>query len=240
MYIRPESYSMSLISIIFSASLLCPFKCCQAMYFGVVSSLDIFKLKFCMHLLFSYAYHMLCPSRYLNFSNLYLHITIGQITWQVVITGIGQLNEMLIAGFPGDSTKLSSNAADVLSVDQLAAELGSVALDWKTLRNIRECICSTPFDHFSRKVRFFILFYRWYPYFYTPWIQSLKNHMSTLSKIVFVHPPIPLENISIVCPVLSFQALTWPTRVGGQIGCSVKNRMRLHTFTKCTLDLLRL
>jgi myotubularin-related protein 6/7/8 len=65
---------------------------------------------------------------------------------------------MLVAGLPGDSTKFSSNAADVLSVDQLAAELGSVALDWKTLRNIRECVCSTPFDHFSRKVRFFYFF----------------------------------------------------------------------------------
>ena len=42
--------------------------------------------------------------------------------------------------------------ADGLSMDQLAAELASVALDWKTLRNIRECGCSTPFDHFSRKV----------------------------------------------------------------------------------------
>ncbi|KAJ4446902.1 hypothetical protein ANN_13603 [Periplaneta americana] len=52
----------------------------------------------------------------------------------------------------GDSTKVSSNPADVLSVEQLAAELNSVALDWKTLRNIRECVCSTPFDHFSRKV----------------------------------------------------------------------------------------
>jgi hypothetical protein len=71
---------------------------------------------------------------------------------------------MLIAGLPGDSTKLSSNAADVLSVDQLAAELGSVALDWKTLRNIRECVCSTPFDHFSRKVRVFF-FYHWYQNF---------------------------------------------------------------------------
>ncbi|KAG7165960.1 Myotubularin-related protein 8-like [Homarus americanus] len=30
-------------------------------------------------------------------------------------------------------------------------ELSSVALDWKTFRNVRECSCSTPFDHFSRK-----------------------------------------------------------------------------------------
>ncbi|XP_066999701.1 myotubularin-related protein 8 isoform X4 [Anabrus simplex] len=40
---------------------------------------------------------------------------------------------------------------EILSVDQLTNELDSVALDWKTLRNIRECVCSTPFDHFSRK-----------------------------------------------------------------------------------------
>lgn len=42
-------------------------------------------------------------------------------------------------------------SVELISVDQLAQELNSVALDWKTLRNIRECICSTPFDHFSRK-----------------------------------------------------------------------------------------
>lgn len=35
---------------------------------------------------------------------------------------------------------------------QLTDEMDSVALEWKTLRNVYECICSTPFDHFSRKV----------------------------------------------------------------------------------------
>ncbi|KAK3854666.1 hypothetical protein Pcinc_038871 [Petrolisthes cinctipes] len=29
--------------------------------------------------------------------------------------------------------------------------VSSVALDWRSFRNIRECSCSTPFDHFSRK-----------------------------------------------------------------------------------------
>ncbi|GLH05028.1 Putative phosphatidylinositol 3-phosphate 3-phosphatase myotubularin mtm1 [Gryllus bimaculatus] len=48
-------------------------------------------------------------------------------------------------------------SVELISVDQLAAELNSVALDWKTLRNIRECICSTPFDHFSRKVSISII-----------------------------------------------------------------------------------
>lgn len=35
---------------------------------------------------------------------------------------------------------------------QIEEEIGSVALDWKTIKNIKECVCSTPFDHFSRKV----------------------------------------------------------------------------------------
>lgn len=38
-------------------------------------------------------------------------------------------------------------------MQELTTELESVALDWKTIRNIKECGCSTPFDHFSRKVR---------------------------------------------------------------------------------------
>jgi hypothetical protein len=40
-----------------------------------------------------------------------------------------------------------------VTAEQLAMELKSVAIEWKTLRNVRECNCSTPFDHFSRKVR---------------------------------------------------------------------------------------
>lgn len=37
-------------------------------------------------------------------------------------------------------------------LQEVTKDLESVALDWKTLRNITECGCSTPFDHFSRKV----------------------------------------------------------------------------------------
>lgn len=37
-------------------------------------------------------------------------------------------------------------------IQELTNDLESVAVDWKTLRNITECSCSTPFDHFSRKV----------------------------------------------------------------------------------------
>ncbi|XP_013792986.1 myotubularin-related protein 6-like [Limulus polyphemus] len=45
----------------------------------------------------------------------------------------------------------SSSALDSAVIQQLADELDSVALDWKSFRNVRECLCSTPFDHFSRK-----------------------------------------------------------------------------------------
>lgn len=34
----------------------------------------------------------------------------------------------------------------------LRRELDSVNLNWRSLRNIKECVCSTPFDHFSKKV----------------------------------------------------------------------------------------
>lgn len=38
-----------------------------------------------------------------------------------------------------------------ITASQLAEELNSVAVDWKTIRHVKECACSTPFDHFSRK-----------------------------------------------------------------------------------------
>lgn len=37
-------------------------------------------------------------------------------------------------------------------VDQITKDVESVAIDWKTVRNINECGCSTQFDHYSRKV----------------------------------------------------------------------------------------
>uniref|UniRef100_A0A131XZU7 phosphatidylinositol-3,5-bisphosphate 3-phosphatase n=1 Tax=Ixodes ricinus TaxID=34613 RepID=A0A131XZU7_IXORI len=36
-------------------------------------------------------------------------------------------------------------------VQKLMEEFESVALDWKSFRNIKECLCSTPFDRFRRK-----------------------------------------------------------------------------------------
>lgn len=47
----------------------------------------------------------------------------------------------------------SPDGLDNSLFSQLTDEMDSVALEWKTLRNVYECICSTPFDHFSRKVK---------------------------------------------------------------------------------------
>lgn len=41
--------------------------------------------------------------------------------------------------------------SSVVSSGQLRREIDSVSLDWRSLRNINECVCSTPFDHFSKK-----------------------------------------------------------------------------------------
>lgn len=40
-----------------------------------------------------------------------------------------------------------------VGVEAIVKDFDSVALDWKTVRNISECRCSTQFDHFRKKVR---------------------------------------------------------------------------------------
>ncbi|XP_037303463.1 myotubularin-related protein 6 isoform X1 [Manduca sexta] len=37
------------------------------------------------------------------------------------------------------------------SLAQLEQEVNTVALDWKSVKNVTECSCSTPLDHYSRK-----------------------------------------------------------------------------------------
>ena len=39
------------------------------------------------------------------------------------------------------------------TVDQINAELSSVAVDWKPFRSTTQCSCSTPFDQIDRKVK---------------------------------------------------------------------------------------
>ncbi|XP_068211304.1 myotubularin-related protein 6 isoform X3 [Palaemon carinicauda] len=53
--------------------------------------------------------------------------------------------------FKGSSRKSLNQLSTYQAMHTVSPELASVALDWKTFRNIRECSCSTPFDHFSRK-----------------------------------------------------------------------------------------
>ncbi|KAK5644181.1 hypothetical protein RI129_008026 [Pyrocoelia pectoralis] len=50
-----------------------------------------------------------------------------------------------------DLKEKDKSSADSKGVQEVMSSLESVALDWKTLRNISECGCSAPFDHFSRK-----------------------------------------------------------------------------------------
>lgn len=50
---------------------------------------------------------------------------------------------------------LMHGGVPVVDILQIEQEISSVAIDWKTIKNIKECVCSTPFDHFSRKVSFY-------------------------------------------------------------------------------------
>ncbi|XP_071787047.1 phosphatidylinositol-3,5-bisphosphate 3-phosphatase MTMR8-like [Asterias amurensis] len=43
------------------------------------------------------------------------------------------------------------DSGEIMSASLLAEAVESVSLHWRGFRNIRQCVCSTPFDHFSRK-----------------------------------------------------------------------------------------
>nr|XP_006824875.1 PREDICTED: myotubularin-related protein 8-like [Saccoglossus kowalevskii] len=47
-------------------------------------------------------------------------------------------------------TNAKSNL-DIVTKDQLNQAFESVGLEWKTIRNVRQCSCASPFDHFSRR-----------------------------------------------------------------------------------------
>jgi len=47
---------------------------------------------------------------------------------------------------------LSLNAEQSSPPQALPEEINSVAVDWKPMRNVTTCSCSTPFDQFSKKV----------------------------------------------------------------------------------------
>lgn len=47
---------------------------------------------------------------------------------------------------------LSLSAEQSSPPQALPEEINSVAVDWKPMRNVTTCSCSTPFDQFSKKV----------------------------------------------------------------------------------------
>ncbi|KAL5286475.1 MTMR6 family protein [Megaselia abdita] len=53
---------------------------------------------------------------------------------------------------PASEMSFSSlSIADNVDPNKLADEIDSVAVDWKSLRNVTACSCGTPFDQFSKK-----------------------------------------------------------------------------------------
>ncbi|XP_074649739.1 phosphatidylinositol-3,5-bisphosphate 3-phosphatase MTMR6-like isoform X2 [Tubulanus polymorphus] len=48
-------------------------------------------------------------------------------------------------------SSFSSNSSDHTSVEQIMSEINSVAVNWKSFRNVRQCSCTSPFDSFSKK-----------------------------------------------------------------------------------------
>ena len=61
----------------------------------------------------------------------------------------------------------------ITSSYQLRREIDSVSIDWRSLRNIKECVCSTPFDHSSKKVSQYFhsmpIHHRWQLIFISLW-----------------------------------------------------------------------
>lgn len=45
-----------------------------------------------------------------------------------------------------------SPSTDNLTLEQLILELKSVAVGWKSFRNVQNCSCATPFDYYVKKV----------------------------------------------------------------------------------------
>ena len=48
-----------------------------------------------------------------------------------------------------------SDSSENLQIEQLLLELQSIAVEWKSLRNVKACSCAMPFEHFTKKVSYF-------------------------------------------------------------------------------------
>lgn len=52
-----------------------------------------------------------------------------------------------------NNAQKTSDAQDLIDLDNATKEMESVALDWKSLRNTDECNCSLSLDQMSKKVK---------------------------------------------------------------------------------------
>lgn len=50
-------------------------------------------------------------------------------------------------------SSMCSVGRDQLSLDLLVFEMNSVAIDWKSFRNVHNCSCASPFNSFTKKAR---------------------------------------------------------------------------------------
>jgi len=64
-----------------------------------------------------------------------------------VATAVPQTNHVRRSSYRRNSSSQEEN----LVLDSLTTELQSVALDWKSLRGVKECQCSAPLDFTTRK-----------------------------------------------------------------------------------------
>ena len=62
------------------------------------------------------------------------------------------MNVYSIFCFTKISSSFQSHLVSATASMALTPLLSNTALDWKSFRHLKECSCSTPFDHFSRKV----------------------------------------------------------------------------------------
>lgn len=73
---------------------------------------------------------------------------------QMSKSGHGDLNTVR-TGIETGSLSLDSSVCSVgrdqLSLDLLVLEMSSVAIDWKSFRNIHNCSCASPFNSFTKK-----------------------------------------------------------------------------------------
>lgn len=79
---------------------------------------------------------------------------------QMSKSGQGDLNTVRTGIETGSlDSSVCSVGRDQLSLDLLSLEMSSVAIDWKSFRNIHNCSCASPFNSFTKKAWQYICIY---------------------------------------------------------------------------------